>query len=58
MEWIFDGIGTAIVSAILGLIIGGVAGYRIGVKKTTIKQNQRAGDNANQTQIGIKNGTK
>ena len=53
MEWIFDGIGTAIISAILGLLIGGVAGYRIGVKKSTIKQNQKAGDNAHQTQISI-----
>lgn len=58
MEWIFDGIGTAIFSGVMGLLVGGFAGYRIGVKKTTIKQNQSAGDNANQTQIGIKNGTK
>lgn len=58
MEWVFDGIGTAIISAILGLLIGGAAGYRIGVKKATIKQNQKAGENSHQTQIGIKDGTK
>lgn len=53
MEWVFDGIGTAIISAILGLLLGGAAGYRIGVKKTSIRQVQKAGDKAHQTQIGV-----
>lgn len=51
MEWIFDGIGTAFVSAIVGLIIGSIGGYSIGVRKTN-KMKQKAGDDANQTQIG------
>lgn len=51
MEWFFDGIGTAIVSAIFGIIIGGIGGYSIGIRKTN-KMEQKAGDNANQTQIG------
>lgn len=55
MEWIFNGIGTAIVSGIAGLIIGGVSGYQIGIRNT-IKQKQKAKDNAKQTQIGIQNG--
>ena len=59
MEWFFDGLGTEIVSTIVGLIIGslggGTIGYKIG-KIVTIKQMQTAGDNATQTQIrGIKN---
>lgn len=38
MDWIFDGIGTAIITFILGLLGGGIAGYKIGVhKKTNIK---------------------
>ena len=41
MEWIFDGIGTAILSGIAGLLIGGVTGYQIGIK-ATIRQNQKA----------------
>ena len=54
-KWIFDGIGTSIITLILGLFIGGTAGYRIAIKKT-IKQTQRAGNNSTQTQIGeIKN---
>ena len=54
MEWIFDGIGTELVSALIGLLVGGVAGYGIGVvcTKNKIKQKQKAGDNANQIQIG------
>lgn len=62
MEWIFDGIGTEIISALLGLLIGGGAGYGIGVviTKNKIKQSQKAGDNASQVQIGQMNnyGTK
>ena len=52
MEWIFDGIGTAIVSGIAGLLLGGATGYRIGIRNS-IKQKQKGGDNSNQSQIGI-----
>jgi len=56
IKWIFDGIGTAVITFILGLLVGGSAGYKIAIKKT-IKQTQKASDNSNQTQIGeIKNG--
>ena len=62
MEWIFDGIGTELVSALIGLLVGGVAGYGIGVvvTKNKIKQKQKAGDNAKQVQVGQVNnyGTK
>ena len=51
MEWVFDGIGTAIVSLIIGLFIGGTAGYKIGIKQA-VKHRQTAGDNASQIQIG------
>lgn len=51
MEWVFNGIGSDIISAIIGLIIGGIGGYYLGVKKTN-KMKQKAGNNANQTQIG------
>ena len=52
MEWIFDGIGTAIITLIIGFIGGGTVGYRIAIKKTKTVQKQKAGDNAQQTQIG------
>ena len=53
MEWIFEGIGTAIITLILGLITGGAIGYRIGIKNTTkVNQKQKAGDNATQIQVG------
>lgn len=56
MEWIFSGIGTAVITFIVGLIAGGSAGYKIGVnKKTTTKQKQKAGDNSSQMQIGRDN---
>ncbi len=51
MEWIFDGIGTAIVSGVIGMVVGGGVGYYIGIH-ATIKQKQKAGDNAQQSQIG------
>lgn len=51
MEWIFDGIGTAIVSGLIGMGIGGGIGYYTGMR-VTIKQKQKARDNAQQSQIG------
>ena len=54
-KWIFDGIGTAAVSTVLGLLIGGSVGYRIGIKKS-IKQTQKAGKNSSQVQVGEING--
>jgi hypothetical protein len=52
MEWIFDGIGTAIVTLILGILTGGAVGYKIGINKNKVKQKQKAGDNSSQIQIG------
>lgn len=53
MEWIFDGIGTAIVTLIIGFFTGGAVGYRIGIKKKKItNQKQKAGNNARQLQVG------
>ena len=51
LEWIFDGIGTELISLIIGSLVGGFAGYKIGVKNK-VKQRQNAKDFANQTQIG------
>lgn len=51
MEWIFDGIGTEIISAVIGLLIGGVGGYSIAISKTN-NMKQKAKNNANQIQVG------
>ena len=51
MEWFFDGLGTEILSIIIGLIVGGASGYRIGIRRN-VKQYQKAKDNAKQMQIG------
>ena len=50
MDWIFSGIGTAIVS----FLLGGAVGYQIGVSSKN-KQSQKAGDNSTQIQIGNTN---
>lgn len=56
MEWLFEGIGTAIVTFVLGLLVGGGAGYKIAINKKSTKQRQKAGDSSNQIQIGeVKN---
>jgi|LSQX01.3.fsa_nt_gb Na+/glutamate symporter len=53
MEWFFEGLGTALISLILGLLTGGTIGYRISIKKTIkVNQKQKAGDNASQIQVG------
>lgn len=52
MEWFFDGLGTELVSMIIGLLLGagagGIAGYKIGKNKSVLKQNQRAGTSITQ----------
>lgn len=59
MEWFFDGIGTAIITLIVGLFTGGAVGYRVGIKKTNkINQKQKAGNNASQIQVGRDNNGK
>lgn len=57
MEWVFDGIGTELVSLLVGGILGGTIGYRIGINNK-VSQSQKGRDNASQVQIGsvIKNG--
>lgn len=56
MEWFFDGLGTELISIGIGLIlgagVGGVAGYRVGINKSTLKQTQKAGDDSKQKQTG------
>ena len=52
MEWIFDGIGTAMLSSLVSLFVGGGIGYRVGINKNKVKQKQKAGDHASQIQIG------
>ena len=53
MEWLFDGLGTAIVTLIVGLATGGAVGYRVGIKKTNkVNQKQKAGKNSSQIQVG------
>ena len=44
------GLGTEIISLIVGLISGGAIGYKIGIHNR-IKQSQKAGNNSRQTQI-------
>lgn len=49
-QWLFDGIGTAVLGLVVGGLGGGFVGYRIG--KQSIRQSEKARDNAVQTQIG------
>lgn len=53
-EWIFSGIGTSIITGIVGLIIGGISGYKVGLHKAKIKQIQSAKDDSKQSQTGTK----
>lgn len=49
LQWIFDGIGTELLSLAVGVIGGTFAGYRIGIKKGG-KQTQKAKNGAKQRQ--------
>lgn len=50
MDWLFEGLGTAIVAFLLGAAGGSAVTWSVMVKKTS--QRQRARDNANQIQSG------
>ena len=49
LQWIFNGIGTELLSLAVGVIGGTFAGYRIGIKKSG-KQTQKAKNGAKQRQ--------
>lgn len=53
MEWFFDGLGSEIISALIGALLGGTGmGIVCKIKYRKNIQKQKANDNANQTQIG------
>jgi len=51
IQWFFNGLGTEVVSLIVGVIGGGLAGYHIG-KRSKLTQTQKAGSGAKQRQEG------
>ena len=50
MEWFFDGLGTELISLLIGTVFGGVVGWKLSIHR--FSQKQRAGDNSTQTQVG------
>ena len=55
IQWIFSGIGTEIITLLVGAAIGGIAGYKIGTKKS-YAQSQKAKDGSKQKQELLENG--
>lgn len=57
-SFIFDGVGSSIIGSIVGAVVTAAisipVSYRAG--KRSITQNQKAGNDASQVQIGIKHG--
>ena len=54
VSWFFDGLGTEIISLIIGAITGGLIGFAAG-RKSHMSQKQNAGNGAEQTQKGTAN---
>ena len=52
IKWVFDGLGTAIISLIAGGVFGGFVGYRIGKRRSKVVQTQQAGSDSSQFQVG------
>lgn len=48
-EWIFDGIGTELLSLVIGGVLGYIAGFKRGKQKSG-SQNQSGGSDSNQRQ--------
>lgn len=49
IKWVFDGIGTELLTGIIGLLVGGVGGFALG-RRTKSRQTQNAEDSAKQKQ--------
>lgn len=49
LQWIFSGIGTEILSLIVGAVVGGLVGYKIGVTQNG-RQRQKAKSSSKQRQ--------
>ena len=52
VKWFFDGLGTEIISIIIGAVSGGIIGFRIGKRKNKFYQTQKAGSGSEQYQNG------
>lgn len=49
IQWIFSGIGTEILMLVIGAVVGGLTGYKIGIKRSGT-QKQKAKKGAKQRQ--------
>lgn len=56
MDWLFDGLGTLLIGLVVGGAGGSVVTWRVASHR--LRQSQKAGDNARQTQIGRDNSTR
>lgn len=52
VKWFFSGLGTEIISVIIGAVGGGLIGFRIGKRKSKFTQTQEAGSGSEQYQKG------
>ena len=52
IEWVFSGIGTQVLSFVVSFALGAFTGYKVGVRKSSLIQIQKAGDNVTQNQVG------
>ncbi len=56
MEWFIDGLGTLLIGLLTGGAVGTSITWRVMSRRSSVKQSQRAGDNAMQTQVGRDSG--
>lgn len=52
IKWFLDGLGTELISLIIGALFGGTVGFRIGKHKRKLHQVQEAGMESEQYQKG------
>ena len=52
ISWFFDGLGTELISLVIGAIFGGIVGFRIGKHKRKFTQLQEGGVESEQYQKG------
>ena len=53
-EWFFDGLGTEIISLIIGLGLGIFGGYKVGIRKNALQKQISANDVKQSQRLEVK----
>lgn len=51
--WLFEGLGTELLMFALGILLGGLGGYRLGIKQNGVQKQKARGQSEQEQQIEV-----